>query len=492
MQHTVTILPANKILFAKDGAPLLSLLRDNGFFVPAACGGNGSCGKCKVKLLSGSVTGTSPDADGLVLSCRARIASDLVIEYSQKSATESPAASPIRTSQSLGAVLDIGTTTLALRVCDLANRNTFTEAAALNPQAAYGADVLSRINAFSKGEGGALQQLILNKTNSMLEELAGKGTRLQRMIVAANPTMLHLFLGIDPTPIGTYPFTPAFHSTQRLSGDALGLPVDEVILLPFAHAYVGGDVTAGVLFCNMQDAEESALLLDIGTNGEMVLSHHNRLICASAAAGPALEGASIECGIGGVAGAISHVQLKKGALRLETVGGVAPTGICGSGLVDLIAILVSEGMIDEGGTWDNECESALAAHLVADRFYLCDGIYLSQADIRQFQLAKAAISAGIKSLLKESGASLNEIGKVYIAGGMGFYIDPESARITGLLPHFENASITAVGNTSLLGGELCLDPLALSKAEDTASKMKHLELSFSEEFRNTYIEDMGF
>lgn len=169
MQHTVTILPANKILFAKDGAPLLSLLRDNGFFVPAACGGNGSCGKCKVKLLSGSVTGTSPDADGLVRSCRARIASDLVIEYSQKSATESPAASPIRTSQSLGAVLDIGTTTLALRVCDLANRNTFTEAAALNPQAAYGADVLSRINAFSKGEGGALQQLILNKTNSMLE-----------------------------------------------------------------------------------------------------------------------------------------------------------------------------------------------------------------------------------------------------------------------------------------------------------------------------------
>ena len=492
MRYTVTLLPENRILSAEHGDSLLSVLRKGGVFIPAACGGTGSCGKCRVKLLSGSVTGTSPDINGLVPSCHARIASDIVIEHFGESNTHLLTASPVRTPESLGAVLDLGTTTLALRISDLSSGEVVGECTSLNPQAAYGADVLSRIHAAVNGEGVALQRLITEKIKGMIEQSVGKDAQIHRMTVAANPTMLHLFLGIDPSPIGTYPFTPAFRDTQRIDGKVLGLPIDEVITLPFSHAYVGGDITAGVLHCKLRESGKSALLIDIGTNGEMVLSHKGSLICASAAAGPALEGASIECGTGGVTGAISHVQHVMGELRLETVGSTVPAGICGSGLCDLIALLLREGLIDESGAWDSTSDSSLAARLLKDRFYLSPTVYLSQKDIRQFQLAKAAISAGIKTLLHESGVAPDEIEEVYIAGGMGYYIHPESAHITGLLPYFENARITAVGNASLSGAALCFDPIALWKAEETARQMKHLELSFSEKFRNAYIEDMMF
>ncbi len=493
MRRAITVLPENRILYGEDGTLLLSLLQRNGFVVPAACGGRGTCGKCRVKLLSGSVAGALPDRDGFVLSCRARVVSDLVIEYT---AQATPKAAPHRSHKdvgTLGAVLDLGTTTLAMRIYDLANGECLAESTALNPQGTYGADVLSRIGAYARGEGATLQRLVLEKVKEMLEASMGGSAHVKRMTVAANPTMLHLFWGVDPTPIGTYPFTPAFRDTQRIKGEDLALPVDEVILLPFSHAYVGSDITAGILACRLCEHERSALLIDLGTNGETVLYHNKKLLAASAAAGPAMEGATIECGTGGVAGAISHVRFENGKLHLETVEKKPAVGICGSGLCDLVALLVCEGLIDENGTFDKTCESALASRLTGDRFYLSDSVYLSQADVREFQLAKAAIAASIKALLHEAGASPNDVGQVYIAGGMGFHIDPESAISVGLLPRFENARVTAIGNASLLGGELCLfDPQGIRRAELLAQETKHLELSFSKVFEEAYIKSMTF
>lgn len=492
MKHTVTVLPENKILKAEDGALLLDVLREHGYYVPAACGGRGTCGKCKIKLLEGSVTNAVADRDGFVLSCHARVASDLVVEHRAQKDTETRLFSVHASSARLGAVLDVGTTTLAMRLYDLDSDTLLSECSALNPQGVYGADVLSRINAFGNGKGDELQRLILKKTVEMLEDMA-RGVTLERLIVAANPTMLHLFLGVDPTPIGVYPFTPAFKDTQRYSGQSLGIPASEVILLPFPHAYIGSDVTAGVLFCGLDEHTQSTLFVDIGTNGEMVLAHKGRFLCASSAAGPALEGAAIECGMGGVAGAISHVRLDHGTLSFETIGNVAPRGICGSGLVDLIAILLSEGLIDEGGAWDDESDSCLCSGLIGDRFYLSDTVYLSQSDIRQFQLAKAAISAGIKALLHEGSVSLEDVTQVFIAGGMGFYMSIENAHTVGLLPLFPQAQIKAVGNTSLFGAALCLtNPESIQALEKTSQKMECVELSFSDAFRDAYIEDMIF
>ncbi|MBE6590042.1 MAG: DUF4445 domain-containing protein [Ruminococcaceae bacterium] len=439
MKHTVTVLPENRKLTADHGMSLYDLLILHGYYIPAACQGRGVCGKCKVTLISGTPTGTSPDEDGMLLSCRAYVTEDLVIRYTAQNATQTVFKEGATVTADIGAVLDIGTTTLAMRLYSLENGNLLGESTALNPQGVCGADVLSRIDAWGQGKGALLQELILQKTKEMLRSLS-QDFRVKELTVAANPTMLHLFLGVDPTPIGTYPFTPAFLCTQRLDGKTLGLPADRVTLLPFTHAYIGSDVTAGILYCNLHRSTKNELFVDIGTNGELVLSKHGTLLSASCAAGPALEGACIECGTGGIPGAVSHVSFFGGELLLETVEDHPPVGICGSGLIDLISVLVSEGLIDESGAWDTESESALASRLHGDRLYLCEGIYLSQADIRQFQLAKSAISAGIKALLHEANLSPEALDTVYVAGGLGFYMNMQNAQAVDFSPVFRTHS----------------------------------------------------
>jgi uncharacterized 2Fe-2S/4Fe-4S cluster protein (DUF4445 family) len=245
----------------------------------------------------------------------------------------------------------------------------------------------------------------LEKTKELIQLLA-KGAEIEELCVSANTTMLHLFLGVDPQTIGVYPFVPVFTNERIISGKVLNLPVKTVRLLPSASAYIGSDITAGVLACAMYGNDKTELFVDVGTNGEIVLSHKGKLYATSTAAGPALEGACIECGIGGVLGAIDKVFLEKDELYFTTIGGEKPKGICGSGLIDLLAILKNEKLIDENGTWDEETQSPLLNKLCDDKFYLTESIYLSQKDIRQFQLAKSAILSGIETLLEEKAVNL--------------------------------------------------------------------------------------
>lgn len=493
MDCTIKVLPKNKSFVAKKGDNLLLALALNGYFVTASCGGEGICGKCKVKLLSGTVSGTQKSDNGYVLSCKAVIESDLTVELLSANET-AKTTQKIDKKSTYSVALDIGTTTL---VASLINENTgksVAKTSCLNPQGVLGADVLSRIKAYSDGNGEILNDLIVRKTQEILDGFTyGIDIEINELIVSANTTMLHIFLGVDPTPIGAYPFTPVFTESKVISGQSLGIKVKTVKLLPSASSYVGSDVMAGVFACKMHETDGVNLLVDVGTNGEIVLFCDGKMLATSTAAGPALEGAGIECGTGGVKGAIDSVTLKDSDLIFTTIDGAPVSGICGSGLIDAIALLVKEKIIDCNGTFDEESSSPLTKRLVDDKFYITDSVYISQRDIRQFQLAKSAIVSGIKTLLIERGLTVGSVNNIFLAGGLGQYMNITSAVETGLLPLGAKKVTKAVGNTALQGATLCVtDESALAKIQEIAKKVEIVELSTSLVFQDEYINNMYF
>lgn len=493
MKRKILILPNGRALYGEDGENLLSVLAAGGYALPAACGGRGTCGKCRVRLLSGCVAGTAPDENGEVLACRATVCGDVTLSVPEHAGGGLDAflTAPLKgREKGLGAVLDIGTTTLALCLVDRATGEIKAKCSALNPQGVLGADVLSRIKAWGEGKGALLQKLLLDRVREMIERLLPDGEELTLLTVAANTTMLHLFLGVDPSSIGVYPFTPQFTDTKWVDGAALGLPARRVCVLPSVSAYIGSDASAGALACGFAEGNKTELLIDIGTNGEILLSHGGAVYATSAAAGPAFEGACIECGMGGVAGAVDHVSVSDGVLAFSTVEGAPPRGICGSGLIDLIACLLREGLIDEGGAFD-VADSPLSSRMRGDRFYLCEDVYLSQKDIRQYQLAKSAIVSAVQTLLDSCGVSPDAVERVLIAGGMGYYMNVEAAAATGLLPRALCARTVSVGNTALAGARLCLaDADALSRLEALSRAVHVVELGGSAAFSEAYMMNM--
>ena len=490
MTHTITVLPHNFIFSVPHGANLLSVLTQNGFFIPAACGGRGTCGKCAVKCRS-----AEDEEYQTLLSCRTSVTSDLTVLLSDdsKSGVWKVSAHSACTSHKMGMLLDIGTTTLAACLVDQETGETVAQASAINPQGAFGADVISRISAFGDGNGEAMRAAVVDATNRIIADFSHTGAQIDEVLVVGNPTMLHLFLGVDPRGIGSYPFTPAFTETKYFVGADIGINAPRVRLLPSISAYLGSDVSAGILACEMDKTDETQLFVDLGTNGEIVLSHNGKLSAASTAAGPALEGANMSCGIGGVKGAIDRVWKDGQHLRFTTVNDAPARGICGSGYIDLLALLLDEGILDETGAFVEECDSPLFHRVEDDCFYLTPEFYLSQDDVRQFQLAKAAIAAGIEALTAHCGVKMDEITHVFLAGGLGYYMSPASAARTGLLPAPLLSHTQIVGNTALAGARLCL----LSKDNQTAidalaQQVETVELSFSPVFSQAYIENMGF
>ena len=490
MKNTITVLPHNFICSVPHGANLLEALTQNGFFIPAACGGRGSCGKCAVKC-------RTADAEDYqtVLSCHTSVTSDLTIllDADAESGLWQVSSLSAFKGKAVGMILDVGTTTLAACLVDTETGETLARASTLNPQGSYGADVISRITAFGDGKGEEMRTAVINATNRLIADFLRTGAQIDELFVVGNTTMLHLFLGIDPTGIGTYPFTPAFAETKYFEGIDIGINAPRVRLLPSISAYLGADVSAGVLACEMDKTDKTQLFVDLGTNGEIVLSHNKKLFAASTAAGPALEGANISCGMGGVAGAIDRVWREDGKLRFTTVENATARGICGSALIDLVALLLDEGILDETGAFSEECDSPLFHHLEDDCFYLTPEIYLSQDDVRQFQLAKAAIAAGIEALTAHCNVKPDEIAHVFLAGGLGYYMSPANAARTGLLPTDLLSRTKIVGNTALTGATLCLLDKANQFAIDTIStRTETVELSFSPTFSQAYIENMGF
>lgn len=490
MTHTITVLPHHFIVSVPHGANLLEVLTQNGFFVPAACGGRGHCGKCAVKCRT-----TDDEEYQTLLSCHTSVVSDLTVLLDAESFGKLWKVAPLssRPEGTAGMILDIGTTTLAACLIDQNTDEILAKATALNPQGAFGADVLSRISAFGKGKGEQMRSAAVDATNRLIAEFSSTGAQIDEVVVAGNPTMLHLFIGVDPTGIGSYPFTPAFTDTKYFVGKEIGIHAPCVRLLPSISAYLGSDISAGILACEMDKTDKTQLFMDLGTNGEIVLSHEGKLYAASTAAGPALEGANLACGMGGIAGAVDRVWTDNGRLRFSTVENTPARGICGSGLIDLIALLINENILDETGAFDKTCGSPLLQHLEDDCFYLTSAVYLSQDDVRQFQLAKAAIAAGVEALLAHCGVTPNKVERVFLAGGLGYYMSPASASRTGLLSPSLLSRTQIVGNTALAGAKLCLLKKENQAAIDTiAQRTETVELSFSPVFSQAYIENIGF
>lgn len=419
-----------------------------------------------------------------------------------------------------GVAVDIGTTTLAAYLYDLINGKRMAVRSMLNPQRKHGADVISRIDYASTGDdGGAeLARLIRGALNQLIGGLVQDCGLTQNDIyvvtLVGNTTMLHLLLNLPARNIAAAPFIPVTVSGHVLTPPELDLAMNtsgRVIVLPSVAAYVGADTVAAVLSSRMHQTGEITLLVDIGTNGEIVLGNESMMYACSTAAGPAFEGANITCGIGGVDGAISKVSLlNDGAFDYHTIGGHKVTGICGSGLVDAIACMLKTGIIDDTGRIAEKDELPATASMHRDRIVEMNGmrayvlvprdpagktgeILITQKDIREVQNAKAAIAAGISVLIREAGLSSAQIGKVYLAGGFGSYLHIESAIAIGLLPKELSGRIYAIGNAAGAGAiHSLLSQEELYMSGRIAKTIRYLELSSRPDFVSEYTDNMFF
>lgn len=485
--HKITVLPQNREIYAPAGANLLAVLRDHQLSPDAPCGGQGTCGKCLV-CINGE----------WVKACGVNIAADLTVQLKSESdlhilKTEIKQVLAERESE-FAASFDIGTTSV---VCSLVSRNSgkvLVSEAAANPQATYGADVVSRIRAALSGHGSAMTEQIRNCMSLLLASVCCKigiqPDQIRCVAVVGNPAMQQLFFGISPENLVQIPFYPVLTQVQTgLCGEKLPICAQaELLTVPDISGYVGADTMGCILSAGMYRREDMTLLVDIGTNGEMVLGNRHRMISCATAAGPALEGANIRFGMRACAGAIDHVWLENGELRFSTIGGISPVGICGSGLIDAAAVFWKQGRLNARGRIEPGTETDGERILP-----ITDTICLTQEDIRQLQLAKGAIRAGIELMVREMGISMDQIDRCLLAGAFGSFISPESACEIGLLPPSLLHKIQAVGNAAADGANLlAANPGMLRLTDILAKNTEYLELSSLGEFPKAFANAMRF
>ena len=443
------------------------------------CGGESACGGCKVRVLEGEapVTAAMRDAlsekelrDGWRLACCATASRSVAVEVGQWSppALAGDAPVPIEPRTGRGAVIDLGTTTLAVQVVDLASGEVLRVAAALNPQARYGADVMSRLQ-YELRRPGELGRLVREALGRMLG-----GEPLDEVLIAGNTAMHHLFCGLDVEPLTHAPFLSPTLGSRRFDAADLGWP-GPAEFLPCLGGFVGGDLLCGIVATRLDERERPRALFDIGTNGEIVVGSRRGLLCASTAAGPAFEGGRIGAGMRAGAGAIDTVRVRGGGLECHVIGGGTARGICGSGLVDAAACGIELGLIGANGRLAGADKPIL----------LAGGVALTQGDIRELQLAKGAMAAGL-GMLAGGGA-----GKLYLAGAFGNYIRPASARAIGLLP--DDVAVEPVGNSSLRGARTLLLTPTTRQARLTkiAALSRHVDLAADPGFQDRYAGMMA-
>lgn len=487
---TLTIHQGHKAVKLSFDAPqpLSSLLATAGFSTGQPCGGRGSCGKCAVLLTGDASTPNHAEQRcGLRLACQAFITgnAEVTLPYLlPMTQIAGGSAADLHPSQpmpgKLGAALDIGTTTLALLLYDLTSGECLGRASMLNPQTAVAADVISRIDAAMKGRAQELRQQIEGAIDALLAAACSSTdattASVGAMTITGNTTMLYLLTGRDPKPLSCAPFR-----ADCLYGTETHLQ-DRMVYLPDCmHAFVGADTTCAILASGMLERSETALLCDVGTNGELALWHQRRLYIASTAAGPAFEGAGISCGCGSIPGAIDQVAVKDDQLVCHTIDEATAVGICGSGLVDAIAAMRETETLDETGFLED------------DEFPLRDGITLTQGDIRAVQLAKAATNAGIMSLLSAAGCDTAAVTTVYLAGGFGSHLNIRNAARIGLIPAELADKVQVIGNAALDGAALLLmDTRLREKTAHMRDIAQHVRLDGNPEFAACYVEAMLF
>ncbi len=451
-------------LFANDGELLSDVLMRYGKAVEHPCGGKGICGKCKV-----TVNGKDE------LSCRYRVCSDITVTatYADKVYCTDDIDTGKSDSEKLCFALDIGSTTLALALVATDEKRIIKTVTATNPQRIFGADIISRIEYCRNNPQKELQHVLVKEINSMLEQF--DTCKADTLYISANTTILHLLLGEDCTGIGVAPYTPAFLEAKSIAAYSIGISgVERIETLPCIAAFMGADIVAGMNYIGEPKDGKFSLLVDLGTNAEIVLIGKNGSVSTSAAAGPCFEGANISCGMSAVNGAVFSYRNGKA----QTIGGTEPKGICGSGLIDAAAYMLQKGIMDKTGYMENEC------------FEVAKNVTVTQEDMRRFQLAKSAVRSAIDTLVKYSTITHSDIDTVYISGGFSCATSFESAVRTGLLPDELKEKCQSIGNSSLLGTV----KYACEKNDLTAlvSKTKYIDLSADAFFSDLFISNIMF
>ncbi len=438
------------------------VLYDAGISQPKPCGGKGTCGKCKI-LLDGKE----------VLACQTYIDKDAIIEYTAqnepvKGITDGEDVmfdkDPL-VDYGYGAAIDVGTTTVAGYIYKFPECSLVKSVCLPNPQVEFGADVISRIAYYKNGGGEKLK----NSISKTIEEIT-QGYNIEKYVVCGNTAMMYLLTGTNPAELGSAPYS---------AGKLFGEWCDNAYLVRCSSAFVGGDITAAVLASGMSE-QKTSLLVDIGTNGEMVLKHEDKLYCCSTAAGPCFEGAGIDCGVPASDGAINRVNPGE-KLVYTTIGNCAPTGICGTGLIDSITSLLRMGKIDESGYMEDNV------------YFSNSSVYISPRDVRSFQLAKSAIRTGIDTLVREAKVDFNDIETFYIAGGFGSFLRIESAVKTGLIPKELAGKARVIGNGAGVGASMLLQNKKLiAKSEQILKNVQTVSLADNDYFMEKYIDNMEF
>ena len=483
----IRLLPLDASFTAERGSSLRSSLAAAGVDLP--CGGARGCGGCGVRVLSGVAPPAAVDrdvfspaelADGWRLACRLRAESDMLLAVGG-------GPSPVLIDDAeiggtkrrgFGIAVDLGSTTVAAQLIDLASGAILGVRTGLNPQIAHGADVMSRVR-FALGSR-ELTTTIRRFLGDMVGELAA-GRDVAEVVLVGNTVMHHLFCGLDVEPLAHAPFASPTLGEQRFRAADLSWPLSDDALirfLPCLGGFVGSDILAGMAAVDLCRDGALRALIDLGTNGEIALGNRDRALVASTAAGTAFEAGCIHDGMRAARGAIAHVSVSNnGRLDCEVIGGGAPQGLCGSGLVEAVASGLTLGRILPSG----KIAAGLRSFPVSGR------IALRQADIRELQLAKAAIAAGLRILLKQWGASSADVQSLALAGAFGSYLDGDSARRIGLLECPAHV-VTAAGNAALRGAKQILG----GKALPVGTAIRHVVLAADPDFEELFVSCMRF
>ncbi len=492
MPETVNIhlQPIGKSLIVNKGTPLIDVLHEFGIEFP--CGGKGTCGRCKVKLLEGileidTVQQQKLDKLGLKndwrLACFCSSENNMTLEISQFETIILADSTQFgfQPKTGYGMAFDLGTTTLVAQLVNLENGHILNSVSDVNPQARFGADLISRIQSCLDGNQDELQRLIRQKAGEMIDLLlADHPVKLSKINFVGNTAMHHIFSGISVAPLSQYPFHSPDKGSQHFTPEQLNWNLNEtnIHFYPSIGSFVGSDILAGIAATQMAFRDEFTVLVDLGTNGEIVVGNREKIVCASTAAGPAFEGAKISQGMRASTGAISSVTFEIGKIKTHVIGNVPARGICGSGLIDVIAGLIETGQIGIFGEFENGEE----------KIEIAPGVAITQQDIREFQLAKAAVATGIQILMNKLEISFENISQVFIAGGFGNFLNIENVIRTGLI-ECEAGKIVKFGNTALIGAKMFLFEED-GFIDEILAKTSHINLEADPAFQDIYIEKM--
>lgn len=514
----VTIKLEEQIIQAPKGSNLRQVLLAAGVFLDSPCGGKGTCGKCRVEL-QGELTPPTKAEQQLLpknnpllrLACQVELLGDVQVFLPQSKEIGIELLQTSDHGVPLGAAVDLGTTTLQAYLVDLTTGAQLATAKMANPQASFGADLISRL-AFAQEEGEETLTLKLRRgVQRLLAQLMKTAGRepgqLESLVLVGNSAIHHFWWGFETVSLAQAPYMPLERKAKAELASKLGLslaPEAQVYFLPLVAGFVGADTVAAVLATELDQREGIKLLVDLGTNGELVLAKDGTLLAASTAAGPALEGGEIGFGMRAGKGAIEAVAIENSHVGCKVIGDAKPLGICGSGLLDLLAQLLKAGLVDKTGRLLSQEEflaqggdPKLSSRLTKDGFQVAEGahgpIFITAGDLRKLQLAKGAVRAGIEILLSAEEVKAEELDEIILAGAFGSYLHPESALAIGLLPQVAPERIKSAGNAAGEGAvRVLVSPEAKEDAERLAREIQYLELAGHKEFQDRFVDALLF